>query len=147
MIDRLARPRGDGTTSPLQSELARIPDQRRRRALLLVGSYAEAGVAATALDEIPRWRGRFASWPPTTRNSKPQSTEGHRPGVGHGAPERYDAVTSPPSPRTRTPNCSSLLCSPSSAGTTSSPPPASRRGKGGGVRNGVLLGPSPPSSR
>ncbi|MBA0051366.1 hypothetical protein E0L36_10835 [Streptomyces sp. AJS327] len=58
MIDRLARPRRDGTTSPLQSELARIPDQRRRRALLLVGSYAEAGAAATALDEIPRWRGR-----------------------------------------------------------------------------------------
>lgn len=58
MIDRLARPRRDGTTSPLQSELAQIPDQRRRRALLLVGSYAEAGVAATALDEIPRWRGR-----------------------------------------------------------------------------------------
>lgn len=59
MIDRLARPRKmDGTTSPLQRELAQIPDQRRRRALLLVGSYAEAGVAATALDEIPRWRGR-----------------------------------------------------------------------------------------
>ncbi|MFG2582019.1 pPIWI_RE_Z domain-containing protein [Streptomyces malaysiensis] len=58
MIDRLARPRRDGTTSPLQSELAQIADQRRRRALLLVGSYAEAKVAATALDEIPRWRGR-----------------------------------------------------------------------------------------
>ncbi|MDI5964106.1 hypothetical protein [Streptantibioticus silvisoli] len=58
MIDRLARPRRDGTTSPLQSELAQIPDQRRRRALLLVGSYAEANVAAMALDEIPRWRGR-----------------------------------------------------------------------------------------
>ncbi|MEU3481699.1 hypothetical protein ACI2LO_20760 [Streptomyces sp. NPDC033754] len=58
MIDRLARPRGDGSSSPLQSELAQIPDQRRKRALLLVGSYAEAQVAATALDEIPRWRGR-----------------------------------------------------------------------------------------
>ncbi|WP_171162556.1 hypothetical protein [Streptomyces sp. I05A-00742] len=58
MIDRLARPRGDGSASPLQSELAQIPDQRRKRALLLVGSYAEAKVAAAALDEIPRWRGR-----------------------------------------------------------------------------------------
>lgn len=58
MIDRLARPRRDGSTSPLQGELAQIPDVRRRRALLLVGSYAEAGVAAAALDEIPRWRGR-----------------------------------------------------------------------------------------
>ncbi|MEU7296596.1 hypothetical protein AB0A76_25870 [Streptomyces exfoliatus] len=58
MIDRLARPRSDGSSSPLQSELAQIPDQRRKRALLLVGSYAEAQVAAAALDEIPRWRGR-----------------------------------------------------------------------------------------
>ncbi|MCM2422130.1 hypothetical protein [Streptomyces sp. RKAG293] len=58
MIDRLARPRGDGSTSPLQSELAQIPDQRRKRALLLVGSYAEAKAAAAALDEIPRWHGR-----------------------------------------------------------------------------------------
>ncbi|WP_328671971.1 hypothetical protein [Streptomyces sp. NBC_00328] len=58
MIDRLARPRGDGNSSPLQSELARITDQRRKRALLLVGSYKEARAAASALDEIPRWRGR-----------------------------------------------------------------------------------------
>ncbi|MFH8788907.1 hypothetical protein [Streptomyces roseoverticillatus] len=58
MVDRLARPRGDGSASPLQNELAQIPDQRRKRALLLVGSYAEAKVAAAALDEIPRWRGR-----------------------------------------------------------------------------------------
>ncbi|MDR3079324.1 MAG: hypothetical protein LBV60_00075 [Streptomyces sp.] len=58
MIDRLARPRGDGHSSPLQAELARIHDQRRKRALLLVGSYKEAQAAATALDGIPRWRGR-----------------------------------------------------------------------------------------
>ncbi|MFF8654132.1 pPIWI_RE_Z domain-containing protein [Streptomyces huasconensis] len=58
MIDRLARSRGDGHSSPLQSELAQIVDQRRRRALLLVGSYKEAQTAATALNEIPRWRGR-----------------------------------------------------------------------------------------
>ncbi|MEW2220777.1 hypothetical protein AB0939_16005 [Streptomyces sp. NPDC006990] len=58
MIDRLARPRGDGRSSPLQSELARIRDQRRKRALLLVGSYQEARTAAAALEEIPRWRGR-----------------------------------------------------------------------------------------
>ncbi|MFF3892851.1 hypothetical protein ACFYY3_06595 [Streptomyces sp. NPDC001812] len=58
MVDRLARPRRDGAASPLQSELAQIPDQRRRRALLLVGSYREARVSAAFLDEIPRWRGR-----------------------------------------------------------------------------------------
>ncbi|MDI3420610.1 pPIWI_RE_Z domain-containing protein [Streptomyces luteolus] len=58
MIDRLARPRGDGKSSPLQSELAQIRDQRRKRALLLVGSYKEAQTAAAALEEIPRWRGR-----------------------------------------------------------------------------------------
>ncbi|WP_431952824.1 hypothetical protein [Actinacidiphila sp. bgisy167] len=58
VIDRLARSRGDGTSSPLQSELAQITDQRRKRALLLVGSYKEARTAAAALNEIPRWRGR-----------------------------------------------------------------------------------------
>ncbi|MFE1961390.1 hypothetical protein [Streptomyces sp. NPDC059479] len=58
MVDRLARPGRDGSASPLQSELAQIPDQRRKRALLLVGSYREARVSAAFLDEIPRWRGR-----------------------------------------------------------------------------------------
>ncbi|MFE1995241.1 pPIWI_RE_Z domain-containing protein [Streptomyces parvulus] len=58
MMDRLARPGRDGSASPLQSELAQIADPRRRRALLLVGSYREARVSAAFLDEIPRWRGR-----------------------------------------------------------------------------------------
>ncbi|MEU7316462.1 hypothetical protein [Streptomyces sp. NPDC007083] len=58
VVDRLARPGRDQSASPLQSELAQIPDQRRKRALLLVGSYREARVTAGLLDEIPRWRGR-----------------------------------------------------------------------------------------
>lgn len=58
MMDRLARPGRDGRASPLQDELGRIPSQRRKRALLLVGSYREARVTAGFLDEIPRWRGR-----------------------------------------------------------------------------------------
>ncbi|KRV49010.1 hypothetical protein AQ490_22105 [Wenjunlia vitaminophila] len=57
MITKLARPGRGGNTSPLQRELAQIPDDRRRRALLLVGSYREAGDAADLLNEIPRWRG------------------------------------------------------------------------------------------
>lgn len=58
LVHRLARPRRDGSAGPLQRELAQIADERRRRALLLVGSYREASVAADCLDEIPRWRGR-----------------------------------------------------------------------------------------
>ncbi|MEV5796598.1 hypothetical protein [Streptomyces collinus] len=58
MVHKLARPGRDGSVGPLQSELARTPDERRRRALLLVGSYREASVTADLLDEIPRWHGR-----------------------------------------------------------------------------------------
>ncbi|MEU4083098.1 hypothetical protein [Streptomyces aureus] len=58
LVHKLARPGRDGSAGPLQSELARIPDERRRRALLLVGSYREASVTADLLDEIPRWHGR-----------------------------------------------------------------------------------------
>ncbi|AXG81277.1 pPIWI_RE_Z domain-containing protein [Streptomyces paludis] len=56
MIDKLARPGRGGDTSPLQRELAQIGDARRRRALLLVGSYREATAAAEALRHIPRWQ-------------------------------------------------------------------------------------------
>ncbi|WP_414506538.1 hypothetical protein [Streptomyces sp. NEAU-L66] len=58
LVHKLAGPGRDGSASPLQSELAQIHDNRRRRALLLVGSYREASVTADLLDEIPRWRGR-----------------------------------------------------------------------------------------
>ncbi|MET7858144.1 hypothetical protein ABZS81_13105 [Streptomyces sp. NPDC005318] len=58
LVSRLARPARGDDTSPLQQELGRIADGRRRRALLLVGSYREAAIAAEALDGIPRWHGR-----------------------------------------------------------------------------------------
>ncbi len=58
MVHRLAGPNRDGSPTPLQSELAAIGNQKRRRALILVGSYQEAQVAADALDEYPRWHGR-----------------------------------------------------------------------------------------
>ncbi|MFF3497312.1 hypothetical protein ACFYWS_38970 [Streptomyces sp. NPDC002795] len=58
LVHKLARPGRDGSAGPLQYELAQIPDQRRRRALLLVGSYREAAVTADLLNEIPRWHGR-----------------------------------------------------------------------------------------
>ncbi|MFI9122775.1 hypothetical protein ACIGW0_25870 [Streptomyces bikiniensis] len=58
LVHKLARPGRDGSPSPLQHELAQIADERRRRALLLVGSYREASSTADLLDEIPRWRGR-----------------------------------------------------------------------------------------
>jgi hypothetical protein len=58
LVSRLARPGRGDDTAPLQQELGRIADSRRRRALLLVGSYREAAIAAEALDGIPRWHGR-----------------------------------------------------------------------------------------
>ncbi|MFJ2567780.1 hypothetical protein ACIO02_33430 [Streptomyces sp. NPDC087568] len=104
MIDRLARSRGDGNSSPLQSELARIPDQRRKRALLLVGSYAEAKVAAAALDEVPRWRGRVrvlaaddAELETAVDGAPPSgsrtSDTGSRTGSGAGAVRRGDLAS------------------------------------------------------
>ncbi|WDT54191.1 pPIWI_RE_Z domain-containing protein [Streptomyces sp. G7(2002)] len=47
-----------GSTSRLDGELRRIEDGERRRALLLVGSYQDARVAADLLERMPRWRGK-----------------------------------------------------------------------------------------
>ncbi|MGV9852868.1 pPIWI_RE_Z domain-containing protein [Streptomyces sp. NPDC003442] len=58
LVSKLARSNRDRTPSPLQRELAQIPDLRRRRALLLVGSYREAAVVAATLSEMSAWRDR-----------------------------------------------------------------------------------------
>ncbi|OKJ03741.1 hypothetical protein AMK18_00645 [Streptomyces sp. CB01249] len=58
LVEKLARPPRDRTRSPLQRELAQIPDPRRRRALLLVGSYREAALVAATLSEMSAWRER-----------------------------------------------------------------------------------------
>ncbi|MGV9786737.1 pPIWI_RE_Z domain-containing protein [Streptomyces sp. NPDC003435] len=58
LVEKLARSRRDHTPSPLHRELAQIPDLRRRRALLLVGSYREAAVVAATLSEMSSWRDR-----------------------------------------------------------------------------------------
>ncbi|MFG1696026.1 hypothetical protein [Nonomuraea sp. NPDC049309] len=55
---RLGSPGPGGAASPLEEELARIGDDNRRRALLLVGSYKEASVVADTLHGLDRWRGR-----------------------------------------------------------------------------------------
>ncbi|MFJ9884292.1 hypothetical protein ACIQRW_00305 [Streptomyces sp. NPDC091287] len=47
-----------GSTSLLDRELRRIEDGERRRALLLVGSYHDARIAADLLERMPRWRGK-----------------------------------------------------------------------------------------
>ncbi|MGW7575564.1 pPIWI_RE_Z domain-containing protein [Streptomyces sp. NPDC054765] len=47
-----------GSTSLLDRELRRIEDGERRRALLLVGSYQDARLAADLLERMPRWRGK-----------------------------------------------------------------------------------------
>jgi pPIWI RE three-gene island domain Z len=58
MLSQLARPRPDGSASPMQAELAAIDDDSRRRLLLLTGSYDEARRAADYLETIERWAGR-----------------------------------------------------------------------------------------
>ena len=58
MLSQLARPRPDGSASPMQAELAAIDDDNRRRLLLLTGSYDEARRAADYLETIERWAGR-----------------------------------------------------------------------------------------
>lgn len=58
MLSQLARPRPDGSASPMQAELAAIGDDSRRRLLLLTGSYDEARRAADYLETIERWAGR-----------------------------------------------------------------------------------------
>jgi hypothetical protein len=58
ILSQLARPRPDGSASPMQAELAAIGDDSRRRLLLLTGSYDEARRAADYLETIERWAGR-----------------------------------------------------------------------------------------
>ncbi|MFF3156737.1 hypothetical protein [Streptomyces sp. NPDC057910] len=47
-----------GDTSLLDGELRKIEDGERRRALILVGSYRDARIAADLLERMPRWRGK-----------------------------------------------------------------------------------------
>ncbi|GHF26627.1 hypothetical protein GCM10010218_04400 [Streptomyces mashuensis] len=58
MVDKLAKPGPGGDNSLLQQELNQIADDRRRRALLMVGSYREAAAVADQLDEMARWHGK-----------------------------------------------------------------------------------------
>jgi hypothetical protein len=58
MLSQLARPRPDGSASPMQAGLAAIDDDNRRRLLLLTGSYDEARRAADCLETIERWAGK-----------------------------------------------------------------------------------------
>nr|WP_062337388.1 hypothetical protein [Herbidospora sakaeratensis] len=55
---RLGSPGRGANASPLEEELALIEDDRRRRAILLVGSYREANIVADTLHGIERWHGR-----------------------------------------------------------------------------------------
>ncbi|GAA1898129.1 hypothetical protein [Actinomadura bangladeshensis] len=55
---RLGGPGRAGTSSPLAQELMLVEDDTRRRAILLVGSYKEAGTVAAELHAMERWHGR-----------------------------------------------------------------------------------------
>ncbi|WP_328750484.1 hypothetical protein OHT57_33660 [Streptomyces sp. NBC_00285] len=58
LASRLGSPGRGGAPSPLEQELAKIADDRRRRAVLLVGSYKEANTVADVLHGMERWHGR-----------------------------------------------------------------------------------------
>ncbi|MDX2817720.1 hypothetical protein PV410_35200 [Streptomyces sp. PA03-5A] len=58
LVSRLGSPGRGGAPSPLEQELAKITDDERKRALLLVGSYQEANTAADVLHQMNRWHGR-----------------------------------------------------------------------------------------
>lgn len=56
MAARLGRLGPGGSSSPLDLELARVVDDYRKRAILLVGSYKEAYAVADTLRREDRWR-------------------------------------------------------------------------------------------
>lgn len=58
LIGKLAGPGRGGTASPLEQELALVEDESRRRAILLVGSYREAGTVVEAMHAMDRWKGK-----------------------------------------------------------------------------------------
>ncbi|MFD9518823.1 hypothetical protein [Streptomyces sp. NPDC059979] len=64
MASKLGRPGMSGSASPLDQELAKVADDDRRRALLLVGSYREAYAVADTLDGEERWHGRVKALVP-----------------------------------------------------------------------------------
>ncbi|MEU8774520.1 hypothetical protein [Streptomyces sp. NPDC048606] len=64
MASRLGRPGLSGSAGPLDQELAKVADDDRRRALLLVGSYREAYAVADTLDGEERWHGRVKALVP-----------------------------------------------------------------------------------
>jgi hypothetical protein len=85
MVSRLGSPGRGGAPSPLEQELARVADSRRRRAILLVGSYKEAHTAAEVLHEMERWHGRVrvltaddADLEQAVRGSAPAQSEADR---------------------------------------------------------------------
>lgn len=118
LVHKLARPGRDGSAGPLQRELAQIPDERRRRALLLVGSYREASVTADLLEEIPRWRGRVRVLAADDAELESAVAGEFAAGGSGSRAARCAAVTSLPSRTTWMPNFWWRRFSPSSAGTT-----------------------------
>ncbi|MFD5186605.1 hypothetical protein ACFWMU_00370 [Streptomyces sp. NPDC058357] len=77
MAEQLARPGAGGAGSVLDQELARIPDDHRRRVLLLVSSYREAYAVAETVDgqRSERWKDRVRVLVPDDADL------GHLPGV------------------------------------------------------------------
>ncbi|MFE2599610.1 signal recognition particle [Streptomyces sp. NPDC059396] len=58
MLDGLARPREGRHQSDFEEELSLIDSAKRKRLLVLVGSYEEARRGFQFLNQIPRWKGK-----------------------------------------------------------------------------------------
>ncbi|WP_351232245.1 hypothetical protein [Streptomyces sp. NPDC002133] len=58
MAARLGRPGPGGAACPIDLELAKVSDDQRKRAILLVGSYKEAYAVADILHSEDRWHDR-----------------------------------------------------------------------------------------
>ncbi|MGM9468460.1 signal recognition particle [Streptomyces murinus] len=86
MLDGLARPREGRFESTFEEELRLIGNSRRRRLLLLVGSYDEARRAFDVLDGIPRWKGRVCRLVPDDAELE-VTFGGADPGESLGGPE------------------------------------------------------------
>ncbi|MEV0266940.1 signal recognition particle [Streptomyces sp. NPDC050617] len=58
MLDGLARPRDGQFQSDFEQELDLIDNSKRKRLLVLVGSYEEARRGFQLLETVPRWKGK-----------------------------------------------------------------------------------------
>ncbi|MBW8485564.1 hypothetical protein [Actinomadura parmotrematis] len=92
LVHRLGSPGPGGAASLLDRELAGVGDDGRKRALLLVGSYKEADLAAGVLHDIDRWHGRVRVLVPD--DARGDAARPPMPQAGRAAPLRRGDLAS-----------------------------------------------------